>query len=410
MNQAVRHLGGQAEADFVAARPRVSAEPVCFILDFKPGICLLIANVCGDLGVQSYRFATLATMIEACKSQQPDIIFLEPGIDGRDGEELIPALAAEGLRCPIQLMSGLNPVLADEARRLGERKGLTMLPVLEKPFRVPAVRQIIEQLGLRRDALANINVTLADALTNSWLELWYQPKIDLRGRMFAGAEGYVRARHPEHGVIPPGSLFNGAGPDEMLGLTRHVLTTALRDWPVFASVGLPIRFSINVPMLALEKLSIGAIVNQHRPKAANWPGLILEINEDEIIQNLPLALRVEKELRSLGVSLAIDDFGRAYSTIAQVKDLQFSELKIDRSFVANCNTDRMNAGLCETIIELAHRLGSKVVAEGIETVAELRALHGMGCDLGQGYLFARPMPRDHFLQLLRERGKGKPAP
>ena len=409
MNQAVRHLV-QAETDPVAARPHASAEPVCFVVDAKPGICLLVANVCGDLGLQSFRFDTIDAMIEAGKRQTPDIIFLEPGIDGRDGEAVIPALAAAGLRCPIQLMSGLNPVLADEARRLGERKGLSMLPVLEKPFRVPAVRQIIEQLGLRRDALANINVTLADALSHNWLELWYQPKIDLRGRMFAGAEGYVRARHPEHGVIPPGSLFNGAGPDEMLALTRHVLTTALRDWPVFASVGLPIRFSINVPMLALEKLPIGAIVSQHRPKAANWPGLILEINEDEIIQNLSLAQRVEKDLRPLGVTLAIDDFGRAYSTIAQLKDLSFSELKIDRSFVANCNTDRMNAGLCETIIELAHRLGSKVVAEGIETAAELRALHGMGCDLGQGYLFARPMPRDHFLRLLQERGKGKTAP
>jgi EAL domain-containing protein (putative c-di-GMP-specific phosphodiesterase class I) len=388
----------------------VSAEPVCFVVDFKPGICLLVANVCGDLGLQAFRFDNIDAMIEAGKRQKPDIIFLEPGIDGRDGEAVIPTLAAAGLRCPIQLMSGLNPVLADEARRLGERRGLSMLPVLEKPFRVPAVRQIIEQLGLRRDALSHVNVTLADALTHNWLELWYQPKIDLRGRMFAGAEGYVRARHPEHGVIPPGSLFNGAGPDEMLALTRHVLTTALRDWPVFASVGLPIRFSINVPMLALEKLPIGAIVSQHRPKAPNWPGLILEINEDEIIQNLPLAQKVEKELRPLGVTLAIDDFGRAYSTIAQLKDLSFSELKIDRSFVANCNTDRMNAGLCETIIELAHRLGSKVVAEGVETAAELRALHGMGCDLGQGYLFARPMPRDHFLRLLQERGKGKTAP
>jgi EAL domain-containing protein (putative c-di-GMP-specific phosphodiesterase class I) len=84
-------------------------------------------------------------------------------------------------------------------------------------------------------------------------------------------------------------------------------------------------------------------------------------------------------------------------------------LKIDRSFVANCDTDRMNAGLCETIIALAHRLGSKAVAEGIETALELKALHRMGCDLGQGYLFARPMPRDHFLRLLRERGKGGKA-
>jgi EAL domain-containing protein (putative c-di-GMP-specific phosphodiesterase class I) len=160
-------------------------------------------------------------------------------------------------------------------------------------------------------------------------------------------------------------------------------------------------------MVALEKLPLAAIVTQNRPRTNNWPGLVLEINEDEIIQDLALAQKVEKELRPLGVTIAIDDFGRAYSTIAQLKDVPFSELKIDRSFVANCNADRMNAGLCETIIELAHRLGSKAVAEGIETAAELRTLHALGCDMGQGYLFARPMPRDHFLHLLRERGKGK---
>ena len=112
------------------------AEPVCFVVDSKPGICLLVANVCGDLGIAAHRFETLAAMIEAARRQAPDVIFIEPGIDGRDGEDIVPALAAEGFRCPIQLMSGLNPVLAEEARRFGERKGLTMLPVLEKPFRV----------------------------------------------------------------------------------------------------------------------------------------------------------------------------------------------------------------------------------------------------------------------------------
>ena len=404
MNQAVRQVD-LMDVDVIAAP--VAGGPVCLIVDPKPGVCLLIANVCADLGIQAHRFDTVAEMIAASARLAPDVIFIEPGIDGRDGDEVIPALAVHGFRCPIQLMSGLNPVLAEEARRLGERKGLTMLPVLHKPFRVPAVRQIFEQLGLRRDALANIKVTIADALQQGWLEVWYQPKIDLRARVFAGAEGYVRARHPEHGVLPPENLFSGASAADMLGLTRHVMTTALRDWSVFASVGLPIRFSINVPMRALEKLDIADIVTQHRSKSGNWPGLVLEINEDELIQDLQLAQKVEKELRPFGISLAVDDFGRAYSTIAQLKDVPFSELKIDRSFVANCNTDRTNAGLCQTIIELAHRLGAKAVAEGVETAAELRTLHMMGCDLGQGYLFARPMPRDHFLRLLRERGQGK---
>jgi EAL domain-containing protein (putative c-di-GMP-specific phosphodiesterase class I) len=403
-------LGAEADIVSVIEHAPERSEPVCFIVDPKPGICLLVANVCDDLGVQAHRFDTFAAMVQASRRYTPDIIFLEPGIDGRDGDNSIPALATAGFQCPIQLMSGLNAVLIEEARRLGERHGLTMLPVLAKPFRVPAVRQVIEQQGLRRDALASIHVTLADALRHGWLELWYQPKIDLRARVFAGAEGYVRARHPQHGIVPPDSLFGDASPEDMLALTQHVLATAMRDWSLFASVGLPIRFSINVPVVALAKLPLATIISQHRPKAPNWPGLVLEIGEDEMMQDLMLVQRAERELRPHGISFAIDDFGRAYSAIVQAKDIAFAELKIDRSFVANCDTDRMNAGLCETIIALAHRIGSKAVAEGIETALELKALHRMGCDLGQGYLFARPMPRDHFLNLLRERGnKGRPG-
>ena len=250
----------------------------------------------------------------------PDVIFLEPGIDGRDGDDVIPALAAAGFRCPIQLMSGLNAVLTEEARRLGERHGLTMLPVLEKPFRVPAVRQVIEQLGLRRDALASIHVTLADALRHGWLELWYQPKIDLRARVFAGAEGYVRARHPEYGMVPPDSLFSRrhagghAGADAACARDRDARLVAVRERRA-ADPLLDQRADPRARQAAARHRSSA----QHRPKASNWPGLVLEISEDEIMQDLLLAQRVERELRPHGISFAIDDFGRAYSAIAQAE-------------------------------------------------------------------------------------------
>ncbi len=401
----------QAPDPGLAAPARSSApeEPVCFVVDPKPGIRGLVSNVCSELGLRVDQFDRLPAMMETGKRRKPDLIFLEPAIDGADGEQAIQYLIAADFRCPIQLMSGLNAVLTEEIRRLGMRSGLAMLPVLQKPFRQLAVRRIVQELGLRRDFLSTVNVSLSEVLKRGWLELWYQPKIDLRGRMFAGAEGYVRARHPEHGVLPPDSILERADPAEMLTLTQHVLITALRDWSTFAGVGVPIRFSINVPAFVLNRLPIASIIAEERPKAANWPGLILEVNEDEIVTDISVAQKLAKVLKPHNVDMAIDDFGRAYSSLAQLKDMPFSELKIDRSFVANCDSDRMNSGLCETIIELAHRFGIKAVAEGIETAAELKALHKMGCDYGQGYLFARPMQRDHFIKLLRERGRGKPA-
>jgi len=104
-----------------------------------------------------------------------------------------------------------------------------------------------------------------------------------------------------------------------------------------------------------------------------------------------------------GAHLAVANCGAGYASLSRVRDVPFCELKIDRSYVANCGSDPVNAGLCETIIELAHGFGIPAVAEGIETSAELQALLRMGCDAGQGFLFARPMAKDHFLEEIRKR-------
>ena len=411
MNEPVRHLhsagrfvsGRNADRHAVTVR---EGGPTCFVLDREPGVRRLVSAVVSDLGVRADQFDSLPLLLDAVSRHAPDVIFLDIGSDGAD---CIEALQVAQVGCPVQLMSGLNAVLVEEIRRSGERHGLKMLPVLQKPFRHNAVRQVLQGLGLRRDVLSKVSVTLAEAIRQDWLELWYQPKIDLRAKLLAGAEGYVRVNHPSHGILPPDSFLADAGEAELLTLTEHVISTVLRDWAVFARFGIPVRFAINVPQAALVRLPLAAIFRDARPKAGNWPGLVLEITEDEIIPDLSLAHAMAKELRPYNVSLAVDDFGAAYGSLARLRELPFSEIKIDRSFVGSCDTEPMNAGLCETVIELAHRFNVLCVAEGIETPGELKALHRMGCDLGQGYLFARPMPKEQFAALLRERGRSKSA-
>lgn len=215
----------------------------------------------------------------------------------------------------------------------------------------------------------------------------------------------MRVRHPQHGVLPPESLLIDAAEGELLLLTQHVLNTVLRDWQSFADFGAPIRFSINIPASALIELPLEALLRENRPKASNWPGLILELHEDDVIQDISLVSEAARQLRAYNVGFAVDDFGPGYATLARLKRQPFCELKIDRSFVANCGSDDRSAGLCETVIELAHRFGVRAVAEGVETPLELKALSRMGCDLGQGYLFARPMPKEQFAALVRQRGR-----
>jgi EAL domain-containing protein (putative c-di-GMP-specific phosphodiesterase class I) len=213
----------------------------------------------------------------------------------------------------------------------------------------------------------------------------------------------VRARHPQRGLIPPGLFLPGASEEQMLALTERVILSSLRDWEACAAYGMSVKLAVNVPVSALVKLPLAQMLKEERPKAANWPGLIMEVTEDEIIHDLQLANEVADSLRTFNCTLALDDFGAGYSSLARLRQLPFSELKIDRSYVTDCNSDRINAGLCETIVELGTRFGLKTVAEGVETTHESHKLQAVGCTIGQGYLFAKPMPRGEFIGLMRRR-------
>jgi EAL domain-containing protein (putative c-di-GMP-specific phosphodiesterase class I) len=246
-------------------------------------------------------------------------------------------------------------------------------------------------------------IVIDEALDKGWFEMWYQPKIDLKRKCLAGAEALARIRHPNLGVLLPGSFLPVATEDSIARLTEHALVSALSNWTKFEDAGFNLHLSINVPVRVLLKLPIPKVVEAHRPQSERWPGIILEVTEDQIVRDLKLAQKVAEELRVSGIQIAIDDFGSGYSSFSCLRELPFVELKLDRSFVKDCAVDATNAAICQTAVDLAHRFGSAAVAEGIESQADLQALMVMGCDFGQGVLIAPPMPQERFLDLLMQR-------
>ena len=172
------------------------------------------------------------------------------------------------------------------------------------------------------------------------------------------------------------------------------------------------RFAVNIPVSVLVKLSIPDLVRAHGPQPDQWAGLIIDVTEEQIVTDLALATELTKQLADVNVKLAIDNFGRGYSSLARLKALPFAELKLDPTFVTDCGTDRVNAPLCKTVIDLAHNFGSLAVAIGIEKASDALALTSMGCDIGQGFLLGQPMPEERFVSLLRQRaaGQGKALP
>lgn len=246
-------------------------------------------------------------------------------------------------------------------------------------------------------------VALDEALQEGWLEFWYQPKIDLKRKCLAGAEALARIRHPQHGLLWPEHFLPMLDEAELAVLAVHGLRTTLGDWTEFAAAGFNLRLAVNLPASALRDVPIAALVGEGRPPSNDWPGLILEVSEDQIVRDVALAQRLAPSLKAAGVTVSIDDFGAGYSSLPSLRDLPFDELKIDVSFVKDCAVDPDNAAICQTAIDLAHRFGSAAVAEGVESMADLQALVVMGCDFGQGQMIAPPMPKLNFLGLLCER-------
>jgi EAL domain-containing protein (putative c-di-GMP-specific phosphodiesterase class I) len=168
-------------------------------------------------------------------------------------------------------------------------------------------------------------VSIDDALRNDWLEIWYQPKIDLKRKCLAGAEALARIRHPQEGVLWPENFLPGADDDALATLTEHALLTTLRNWTSFADAGFNLHLSVNIPASALGKLPIVRLVEENRPQSKHWPGLILEVAEDQIVRDIAQTRKIAAELKAGAITISIDNFGAGYSSFASLRDVPFAE-------------------------------------------------------------------------------------
>jgi EAL domain-containing protein (putative c-di-GMP-specific phosphodiesterase class I) len=204
-------------------------------------------------------------------------------------------------------------------------------------------------------------------------------------------------------MIAPVDLLPPAGDPLYVPLSLFVLRRTMEDWPLFARQGYPLKLAINVPVSVLGGAGFVDEVRRAIPYEKAFPGLIVEITEDEVIADPARIGEIMTQLRLYNTTASIDDFGSAHSSLARLKDLPFSEIKLDRSFVTGCGSDPLKRGLCQTVADLAHRFEASVCAEGIETIEDLRCLVGLGFDSGQGFLFAKPVQRADFLKSLLSR-------
>ena len=263
-------------------------------------------------------------------------------------------------------------------------------------YRPELTAAALRQLELER--------TLRTALTAGQFELHFQPKLDLARRAIVGAEALLRWRRPDGVLVTPEHFLSAAEKGDLaLDLDRWVLREAARQLVAWQQAGLPrVRVSVNMSAAMLTGGNLAADVEAVLAETGLDPTLL----EVEVLENILIEdpERAEAELAAvggLGVGIALDDFGTGYASLGYLKRFAFDYLKIDRSFISGLSPDSDDLTIVRATILMAHHLGIRVVAEGVEQDEQVRQLARLGCDLVQGYRIGRPMPADAFAALLR---------
>ncbi|RDE05925.1 putative bifunctional diguanylate cyclase/phosphodiesterase [Sphingomonas aracearum] len=246
---------------------------------------------------------------------------------------------------------------------------------------------------------------LDDALTSGAIEVHYQPKLLLSENRIVSVEALVRWRHPERGFIGPDAFIPLAEQTDRIGpLTVHVLETAMHDQVRWRLLGHDVTIAVNVSARLVASADFEQDVRAILRKDVGDPSrIIFEVTESATLTDPEAAVAALHRYRALGIGISMDDYGTGQSTLSYLRQLPLAELKIDRSFVQFSHRNRNDGLMVRSTIDLAHSLGLKVVAEGIEEEACLAFLRELGCDYAQGYHISRPLRAEALVQLLSAR-------
>lgn len=374
------------------------------LLDDEPFTLRLLALMLEQLGCsQVVGCGSGAEALEQVHGPVPvGVIFLDLNMPQMDGVEFIRKLVTESYSGGLVLVSGEDRRVLDSVEKLAELHHLHVLGVLPKPVSRERLALLISGVGDparrrqdERPAAAIYEIEqLRDAIHNGELSNYYQPKVAMASGEVVGVESLVRWQRRSDEIVPPDQFISQATEHGIITeLTLCVLRTALQQAHTWQRTGLTLPVAVNVSMEDLSRLDFPDAAAELAAEAGVDPQLVtLEIPEGRIVNQSSTTLDVLSRLRLKRFRLAIDDFGTGSSSLAQLRDLPFDELKIDRSFVHDAEEDEHRRAICHASLHMAHQLQMYTVAEGIEDEADWRALQQLSCDAGQGYMIARPMP------------------
>jgi diguanylate cyclase (GGDEF)-like protein len=280
---------------------------------------------------------------------------------------------------------------ADTAMYRAKEKGRNMVQLYSRSMSAEAYRRLATENSLRK------------AIEDKQLTLLYQPKVDSRSHRLVGVEALLRLNTPERGLVGPREFISVAEETGLIvPIGEWVLMEACRQMRIWQGMGLaPNHVAVNVSSLQFgEDRLLSALVAALKQNGIAPQLLELEVTENLLMKKMQATVNTLRYVREMGATVALDDFGTGYSSFTYLRRLPVDAVKIDRSFVRELDADGGEREITNAIVNLAHILGLKAIAEGVETPAQTKALLEMGCDHMQGYLFAPPLDAHAMTQLL----------
>jgi EAL domain-containing protein (putative c-di-GMP-specific phosphodiesterase class I) len=395
---------GASEADLPGAAA-VPPRAFCVVVHPQDADRSGIRRTLDRAGVRFDEAADAGALDPMIRRRAPDLLVygFETAADVEAGLEVLTRTGFAGL---------VQPILTDASGPAGaalHRAGGRFLPSLPSPLPAGALGRVVEEQGLARHPSGHVAVSLQVAFDNSWLEFWYQPKIDLGRRILVGAQLLARVRHPVHGVLEPAAFIGHATTEDLRLLARASVRTALRDWPVFMRAGFNLVCAVTMPVSVLDAAELGALIRLERPSSPRWPGLHLEVAVLDALQNASRLGDFAAATRATNAHLSLAGFGNDVASRSALDAAPWAEIKLRPDMVRCALDDDQRSALCLAAIERARGTFARIVATGLESSGDLAFATVVGCEIGQGRVLAPPQDRAQFLRLLERRRHRRPV-
>lgn len=350
--------------------------------------------------------------LECLTRREYDLLLTDLLMPVMDGVQLIQKIAALKKRPALALMSASSRRMLISAGLVAKNLGMSVVGLISKPVEFSAVMRLKERMAIFRTrgvtdpalAIELDPLSTLQAIENGQIQAWFQPKKSLHNGNILSAEALVRWLHPELGVLLPKDflplLINQGLEERLLWLMLEQTLRAQRQW---CDQGWDIPVSINLPTHLLDNHELADRLRDYVVADGGDPrSIVFELMESSVTEELSNYYAGACRLRMMGFGLAQDDFGRGFSSYFNLVSTPFSELKIDRSLVHGCVENENLTSALRSLVELSRKLGLTVVAEGVETQAELAFLRSIGCDQAQGFLICGAVSPADFGTLLFE--------